>query len=105
MKLRIWEVSNHLTTAFNQNPTVFRSGAPIMQMWLIGKNAAILQRGEGIALSYRGYLSIYFRPDLCKVSADSIAAAIDYLDKTPTDDASIKRAIADLVSMMTYASL
>jgi hypothetical protein len=74
-------------------------------MWLIGKKSAILQRGEGIALSYGGCMSIYFSPDLYKVSADSIAAAIDCFDKTAADEAGLRRAIADTVSVMTYRHL
>jgi hypothetical protein len=105
MKLRVWEIAHHLTTVLEQNPTVFRGNPLVIQMWLIGKKSAILQRGEGIALSYGGCMSAYFSPDLCKVSADSIAAAIDCFDKAAADQAGLRRAIADTVSVMTYRQL
>lgn len=80
MKLRQWEIEQHLTVLLGSEPEVFWAGSNrsrALLLWPHRDGLALLQRGNMIAVSVHGSVSAYFEPCLDKISEDGITAAVN----------------------------
>lgn len=102
MKLRQWEIEQHLSALLSSRPEVFWAGSNrsrALLLWPHKDGLAFVQRGNMISASVHGSVSAYFEPCLDKISEDGITAAVNIIARSyglPLKQASACEEIADM---------
>jgi len=88
MKIREWEVREHLQEVVGQYTDAFAGAYDdgTMYAWVVKPGFCIYQLGEQISIGGRGVTGAYFPPDLTKITKSSIELAYRALEASEDDE-------------------
>ena len=79
MKLREWQIHDHLVSLLGDEDDVFGSSHDFcLRVWRLRPGFAIYQNGSNIQVAVEGLTGNPFDPDLDKINAASIESAIRF---------------------------
>ena len=110
MKLRQWEIEQHISELLGREPEVFWAGpnrANALLLWPHNDGLAFVQRGNAVAVSVHGSVSGYFEPCLARIDDSGITAAVNIIVRSEGllwKQASACEEIADMFKAANEAS-
>lgn len=87
MKIREWEITQHISELLGEEPEVFGAERGfILRAWIVRPGFRIYQLCEQISIGVDGLIGDYFTPSLDKITAESLARAGRIANASMDDD-------------------